>query len=212
MYNKNPGKSSLGKDGIVKLMIESNKPQNHKYHSVRQAARLLGQSVQTINNWIRGEKIAYLRVDNIVIIHHDTIMDVKMNGVEYSPKYTLDANHVTVNQAARMLKIEFQNLKHYVKKERIKNIKKDGIYFIPLSEVKYWLQVPEPRDPNKVEAYRFNAVLMGDAARTLKISASHCRALIVSGELKAIQGHCRRYVLNSSIAAYKGVVEAIDSL
>ena len=187
------------------------KPQEHKYYSVRQAARLLGQSVQTVNKWINGRKIEYLQIDKHRIIHQDAIDEIKSNGVEHAPKYKL-AGHVTVNQAAKLLNIEFQNLKRYVKEERIKNIKKDGIYFIPDSEVKYWLQISEPRNPNKVEAHRFDAVLIQAATIELKISNSYCRTLIAQGDLTTIEGHCRRYVLNSSIKAYKAVREGLDSL
>jgi len=193
------------------MPITDNNPQDHNYHSVRQAARLLGQSTRTINNWIDGRKIAYLQIDNIRIIHQDAIDDIKIKGVEHAPKYKL-AEHVTVSQAARALNINFQNLKRYVKEERIQNIKKDGVYFIPVSEIKAWLQIAEPRNPNTVEAHKFGALLIKDAALALGISNSYCRALILSSELKAVEGYCRRYVLNSSIAAYKEVKKGLDSL
>lgn len=186
-------------------------PQDHKYHSVRQAAFLLGQSVATINRWINHKKIDYLQVDNFKLIHQDAIDHVRANGVVHEPKHKLP-NHVTVNQAAKTLNIEFQKLKRYVITERIQNIKKDGIYFIPVDEVEYWLQISEPRNPSKVEAYKFNAVVLIDAARQLGRSVSFCRVLIMTGELKTIEGINRRYVLNSSIKAYIAVREGLNSL
>ena len=187
------------------------KPQDHEYYSVRQAAMLLGESVRTINNWIDARKIEYLQTDNIRIIHRDTIDIVKRDGVEHAPKYKL-AGHITVTQAAKTLDIDFQNLKRYVKEERIKNIKKDEAYFIPDDEIEKWLQVPEPRNPNTVEAYNFNALLIRDAAIELGISNSFCRQLILSGALKAIEGQYRRYVLNSSINSYKEIRDGVNSL
>ncbi len=185
--------------------------QDHSFYSVRQAAKILGQSARTVSNWLDSRKMAYLQVDSTRIIHRDAIDEVKNKGVEYEPKYKL-YGHVTVTQAARELNIAFQNLKRYVRQERIANVKKNGVYFIPVAEVNNWLRVDEPRNPNRVEAYKFDAVLIKDAAKELGYSDSYTRGLILSGDLKAIDGYCRRYVLNSSIRAYKEVKEGLDSL
>ena len=176
------------------------KPQDHKYHSVRQAASLLGVSVRTMNNRIDARRIAYLQVDTYKIICQDEIDRIMKDGIGHQPKAVL-TGHKTIRQAAKALGIQPQSLKKYVKEGRLDTVKKDGVFFIPDITIALWAKVDKP-NPNTVEAYYMKSLVVRDAAKAIDRSVSYTRSLINDGELHSIEGYNRKYVLKKSIDNY----------
>ncbi len=186
------------------------KPQDHNYFSTRQAAKLLRVSYRTLCNMLDQRKIAYLQVDSYRIIHQNEIDRINADGVEHSPRAVL-TGYKTIIQTARLLNIQPQNIKKYIKEERIANVKKGNVYFIPDSTIALWRKVQKP-NPNSVEAYQMDALIVKDAALAIGKSVSHTRALIAEGELESIEGYNRKYVLEESIAKYIEIRKALLAL
>ncbi len=184
---------------------------DHNLFSIRQAAQLTGKSYRTLCNYIDQQKIEFLQIDHFRAIAQDEIDRIVKEGVTAEPKYKLEG-YKTITQAARILNIKVHSLKKYVKEERIDNIKKHDTYFIPNESVDAWLRVPEPRNPNTVEAFYLGAVTIREAARFLGCCDSSIRKLILVGQLNTVDGFCRRYVRKDCIAKYIAVQEMIEEL
>ena len=186
-------------------------PTSHNLFSLRQAAQLTGNSYRTLCNYIDQRKIDFLQIDHFRAISQDEIDRIIDGGIISEPKRKLEG-HKTIVQAARILNINIPSLKNYVKEERIDNIKKYDIYFIADETVDKWLEVPEPRNPNTVEAHYLGAVIIREAARALGQCDSGIRQLIAAGQLDIVKGFCRRYVTKGSIQAYIEIREMIEGL
>ncbi len=185
-------------------------PNDHKWYSVKQAAKLMHKSYRTVCNYIDRRTIKYILIDTFRAIHQDEIDKVNEQGIVHKPKFTLEG-YKTVGQAAKFLGINVQNLKKYVLEERIANIKKNGVYFIPDVTITAWNLVDNP-NPNTVEAHKMEAMLIRDAARTLNVCDSKCRKMILEGELEYVDGYCRRYVTKSSIQKYIDIRDMLGDL
>ena len=182
------------------MSIEEDKPKNYDLYSIRQASKMSGVSIRTINNYITNRKIEIVVVDSYRLIPEAEVDKMMLGHIYCEPKHKLEG-YKTVTQAARVLGIEAQNLKRYVKHERIKNVKKWGMYFIPDAEITLWRKVDMP-NPNSVEAFVNDCVTVQDAARKIGRSDSFVRALITDGNLESFEGYCRRYVTCDSIRRY----------
>ena len=186
-------------------------PNSHNLLSIREAACITGKSYRTFCNYIDRRKIEYLQIDHFRVVTQNEIDRIIEENIIAGPKAQLDG-YKTIIQAARILNINIHNLKKYVKDERIDNVKKHDIYFIPNEIIAEWFKVPEPRNPNTVEAYYLDAVVIREAAAIMGMCDSSIRNLIDAGQLIAIDGFCRRYVTKDSIRAYIEIQKMIKEL
>ena len=186
-------------------------PNNHNLFSLRQAAQLTGKSYRTLCNYIDQRKIEFLQIDHFRAITQDEIDRIVEEGIIAEPKVKIDG-YKTIIQAARTLNINVHSLKKYVREERIDYIKEYDTYFISDETVDRWLKVPEPRNPNTVEAHYLGAVIVRDAARALGVCDSSVRKLITAGELSTVDGYCRRYVKNDCISKYIEILEILRNM
>ena len=196
---------------MIENSIIMRNPTSHNLFSVRQAAQLTGKSYHTLSHYIDQRKIEFLQIDHFRAITKAEIDRIIKGGIIAEPKVTLD-DHKTIIQAARILNINAPSLKRYVKEERIEYTKKHNTYFISDEAVAKWLKVPEPRNPNTVEAYYFSAITIQEAEKTLGLCNSSIRKLILGGQLKTVDGFCRQYVKKSCIAKYIEIQEMADGL
>lgn len=188
-----------------------------KLFSIRQVAQATGKSYRTIYNYILDNKIVYITVDRFKLIPQSEIEKIKDISSLRKQNYTLKG-YKTILQAAKILGIGKQTLKKYVKNERIESIKNEaGIYFIPDDIINEWeniaLLTDEVSNPDRVEAYNIECVLVRQAAKLLEVSDSTVRGLIGMGSLKINTGTTgKRYVTLSSINKYKHAGELTDIL
>ncbi len=186
-------------------------PNSHNLFSLREAACLTGKSYRTLCNYIDQRKISFLQIDHFRAITQDEIDKIIEGGVIAEPKVKLDG-YKTIIQAARVLNINTHSLKKYVIEERIDYVKKYDTYFISDETVSKWLKVPEPRNPNTIEAYYLDAITIREATKALEMCDSSVRKLILEGQLNTVDGFCRRYVTKGSISKYIEVQEMIKEL
>ena len=186
-------------------------PNNHNLLSIREAATLTGKSYRTLCNYIDQRKIEFLQIDHFRAITQDEVDRIIEGGMVTEPRVQIDG-YKTIIQAAKILNINTPSLKNYVKLGRIDYIMKYDIYFIPDETIDKWSNVPEPRNPNTVEAYYLSAVIIRDAVRAIGLCDSSIRKLIAAGQLDTVDGFCRRYVTNASIAKYIEIQEMLKDL
>ena len=170
--------------------------------SIRQVADQTGKSYRTICNYIDKRKIECVMIDTFRAIPGSEVDKINLGMVSHDPRFRLEG-YKTIPQVSKILGIPQQNLKRYVRQERIANVKKWNVYFIPDDVTALWKQIDKP-DPNKIEAHENDCLTVQDTARKMGCSDSKVRALLSEGLLEPFMGYCRRYVTVASIDIYIG--------
>ena len=187
-------------------------PDSHNLLSLRQAAQLIGRSYRVLCNYIDQRRVEYLQIDHIRLVTQDEIDRVIKEGIIAEPKKAIDG-YKTIIQAAKILSMNTATLKNYVKKEKIDSIKEQDIYFIPDETVAMWLKVPEPKNPNTVEAYYLDAVTIKKATLLIGCCDSIVRQLIKKKQLSIVNGcYGAWYVTMASVNKYIEIQEMLNEL